>query len=115
MSKTYRIQFHPGAVEDVLDVARHIRDDRQNPANADRFVGLVYAQAGRLDTFPGAYRDVSDAPPRPVHAVPVRSARSYSLYFEVFEDEALVRVLYVWDNRRGTQPNLGRRHDPLEP
>ena len=114
MPKQYRIVFHAGARQDLLEVVEYIRDKEKNPINARRFNDLVEAEAERLHTFPDAYRQVADGPPRPVHAVVVRGAPNHVLYYDVFEEENAVRVLFVWDGRRRSGPDVSsRRFDPL--
>lgn len=75
------------------------------PARSGGSAGLRGQIAG-LDLMPGSHARIADGPPRPAYRM---TYHSHLVYYEVYEQERAVQVLYVWHAARGTRPDLTRQ------
>ena len=106
----HRVIRHPGADADIEQIVEYIGEVKKAPANARRYAAKLIGTCDRLDIFPDAYTQVKPPPPRPVYRYVVDG--TYLLLYEVFPNERVVRVLYVWHGAR-RPPNFRRQRDPL--
>ena len=106
----YEVVNHPEAEADIDRIVDWLIDEGAG-VNALRWARRLRRFIAGLDVFPAGRTPVSTAPPRPAYAVAFERKRL--VFYEIFEAEEVVRVLYVWHARRGTRPDLGRQADPL--
>ena len=100
---------HPGVTEDVDQIAERSRGaaDRQT---ADAWVDRLLAFFETFGTFPTRCPVVAPPPPRAVRRT--NFERKRYVYYEAFEADRVVRVLYVWHGGRDAGP-APRQTDPL--
>ena len=98
--REWPVELHPGFFDDVGAVGA--------PA---RWSARVFAAAYALEVQPNRYRMVHDNPPRPAYRVVFEHDRL--IHYERFEDEQVVRVLYLWHPARKEQPDFERQWDEL--
>ena len=110
MTADYKVVYHPGATEDLNAIRDYIAVVGQRPLTALRVVDRLEAAANGVRTFPHGYPVFSAAPPRESRVV---VSKPYLIYYEIFEPDRVVRVLYFWHGRRGTRPDFARQDDPL--
>lgn len=109
--KDYRLEFHPDFYGDVRGMAKRIAS-QGSPLNAERWSERVVRFCYNLDTQPVGFVKVHDGPPRPAYQTPFERTRL--VFYEVFDDEQVVRVLYLWHAARRDRPDLVRQWDPLD-
>lgn len=110
VSEIFTVITHPGGDDDVERAGLYVLERHNSLQGALRLVELLRAEFHKLDTLPDGHRKVVGEFVRQPY---VRPWRDYLIYHEMYEQENVVRVLYVWHARRSSRPNFGRQHDPL--
>ena len=109
-NRPYRVVEHPGASADIAEIATWVRR-KADLATAEVWVGRLRRFLQTFGTMPGMHPVVAPPPPRAVHRT--NFERKRYVYYEVFEADRIVRVLYVWHGGRDAGPDLLRQIDPL--
>ena len=102
---------HPRVDADVAEQIHYIIEKHDEPDGALAWAEGLDEVYARLDVLPHRYPVVEATRqfPRPIRKIVYHS---HLVFYEVFEPQAVVRVLYVWHAARGRLPDFARRHDP---
>ena len=106
----YQVVEHLGAIYDIEEMLDRIRvkSDLETAVEWDK---RLRRSLHALGNMPKKFPVFADAPPRAVYRTHFEQLRH--IYYEVFEAERVVRVLYVWHGHRDDTPDLARQNDPL--
>ena len=87
----YKVEYLPVALQDVLEIARYIAFELNNPAAAERLSEAIFEAGNRLTEFPYTYPVYT--PIRPLE-YEYRKAlvQNYIIFYRVDEKNKLVTV-----------------------
>ena len=110
--KAYLVIVTPRAGAEIQAIKEYIA--RDSPQNAEMMIARIRDALEPLKLFP--HRTIVQKQDRRLR-YPVRSlsARPYTIYFRVIEDELLGRVLDVRPSARRRPTRFGRRNAPRFP
>ncbi len=108
----FQVIEHPGAIHDIGEILDRIllKTYIETAAGWDRRLRRFLRKLGNMPT---KFLVFAPPPPRAVHRTHFEHNRH--VYYDVFETERIVRILYLWHGHRGETPDLDRRADPLTP
>ncbi|MCL2368642.1 MAG: type II toxin-antitoxin system RelE/ParE family toxin [Oscillospiraceae bacterium] len=102
----YSLEYLPGAMQDMAEIARYMSHVLSNPAAAEKLAGEMVEAADRLADFP--YKNRVYQPIRPLkREYRGQIVQNYIMFYSVDEDGKLVTIARVIYARRDYGKLLG--------
>ena len=88
--QTYRLVISPGVYTDLAEIHKYISKDSAD--NASKMIGRILDAVEAIRIAPNHKIVTGIKGPRPVRSLPVKP---YVIYYEVLDDDRVVRLLRV--------------------
>lgn len=104
--RRYRVVVHPLAEAEIDEVYDYIIRTHDDSIGAEVWLSGLRRQIRSLSFLPERNPKAGTGTHRPIFRCVYRS---HLIYYEVFESELVVQVLYVWHGARYNRPDLARQ------